>query len=93
MTSDRKSHKTYLTAGIDVANIGSNPRRAANIVEAQRRHERIVLEQKRQWLANSASSTENGDFAKSGGAGRESTSGGKNGTESRTSEHGGRGES
>ena len=52
----------HLAVGVNMANIGSNTGGAADIIEAQRGDERVVLEEQRERLANSSTGAENGDL-------------------------------
>lgn len=69
-----------------MANVGSNTGSTTNIVKAQRRDERVGLEQERQRLADSSTSTEDSNLRLARGRRREGT-GVRDGTESRTSQH------
>ena len=70
-----------------MADIGSNTGGAADIVEAQRRDQRIALQEQGKRLANSSASTENGDLGLACGGGREAAGLGE-GAESCAREHG-----
>jgi len=67
-----------------VADISSNTRSSPDIVQAETGDERVGLEQERQGLTDTTSSTEDGDLSLGAGRGREGSDGS---LESGSSEH------
>ena len=53
---------SYLTGGVDVADIGGNTRCTADIIQTERGDQRVAFQQQRQRLANSTSGTEDGNL-------------------------------
>ena len=64
---------TYDTAGIDVANVGSDTRSTTNIVEGQVGDVGVKLEQEGERLADTSASTEDGDLLLTSSRGGEET--------------------
>jgi hypothetical protein len=73
------------SGGVDVADISGDTGSTPNIVKAQRSDQRIGLEQERQGLSDTTSSTEDGDLSLGTSRGRERSEGGS--LESGSSEH------
>jgi len=66
-----RSEASNLGVGVDVAQISSNTGRVDNIVQGEVSDSGVVLEEKGERLANTTSSTENGNLGKVGSGGGE----------------------
>lgn len=78
----------YLTGGIDVTDICSDTRSTTNIVKAQGSDVRVQLKQEGERLANTSTSTENGDLLLTSSRGGEEAGGMGEATENRAGQHG-----
>ena len=51
-----------LTGSVDMADISGDTRCAADIIQAQGRDQFVLLQEERQWLANTSASAEDGNL-------------------------------